>query len=114
MGISREERRRFPRVNLHAPIRYQIKGEPEFDNSVSDDVSVGGLSFLSETYIPPATDLILELNISSRVLNLVGTTVWSAHLPHSDRSRVGVEFKEFDPFEQDYLRDYLQLLRQLS
>jgi len=104
------ERRLFPRVNLHTPIRYQIKGESDFDNAVTDDVSVGGLSFISDKFIIPATDLILEINCLSRILKAVGKIVWSYHLPHSDRSRQGVEFIEFDVFELEYLAEYLNML----
>ena len=110
MVIRQEERRCFPRINLHAPVRFQIKGEPGFDNTISDDVSLGGLSFISDTYISPATDLILEINVLSRIIKALGKIVWSCHLPHSDRSLFGIEFTEFEASDRDYLSCYVNML----
>lgn len=112
MAFRQEERRHFPRVNFRTPIRFEIVGESEFDNAVSIDLSVGGLSFVSNDFISPSTELILEINILSRVLKSSGRVVWSYHLPHSDRNRFGVEFLKFDTFEKQYLANYLKLLMQ--
>lgn len=114
MAIRQEERRRFTRVNLRTPIRFEIVGESEFDNAVSVDLSVGGLSFVSNKFISPETSLALEINVLSRVLKTVGKVVWTYHLPHSDWNRFGVEFVKFDPFERQYLSNYLKLLMQQS
>ena len=112
MTIKQAERRRFPRINLHTPIRYEIVGEPDFDNAVSDDVSVGGLSFIGHKFIAPTTDIVLEISVLSRVLKVMGKIVWTYRLPHSDRIKFGVEFLEFDPFERNYLSNYLKMLMQ--
>ena len=109
MNNRKLERRRFPRINLHAPLRYQILGEAGYDNAISDDIGMGGLSFISDKFTAPATCLILEVNILSRILKAVGRIIWSSHLPHSDRSRFGIEFIEVDPSEKDYLFEYINM-----
>jgi c-di-GMP-binding flagellar brake protein YcgR len=112
MAFRQEERRRFPRVNFRAPIRFEVVGEPDFDNAVSIDLSDGGLSFANNKFLAPSTDLILEISVLSRVLKAIGKVVWSYHLPHSDNHRFGIEFIKFDPFEKQYLSNYLKLLAQ--
>lgn len=109
MAIRQAERRRFPRFNYHTPIRYEIVGEPEFDNAVSDDISVGGLSFISHKFIAPATELVLEVYIFSRLLRMMGKIVWASRLPHSDRNKFGIEFIQFDPLEKDHLASCLEV-----
>jgi len=109
MGIKQEERRRSPRVSLHVPMRYQIGGRSEFDNTASDNISIGGMSFVTENFIAPATSLILEINILSRILLAVGKVVWSNALPHSDRKKTGIKFTELDFEASNFLADYINM-----
>ncbi|MCX5710507.1 MAG: PilZ domain-containing protein [Candidatus Omnitrophica bacterium] len=107
MIIKEENKRRFPRLNLHAPLRYQIRGDPHFDNAVSDNVSVGGLSFTTDAFLAPDTKVMLEFNVLSRVLHTIGRITWASPLPHSYRNRLGVEFLEVAEEDQKYLTDYI-------
>ncbi len=109
MAIKPEEKRRFPRINLHTPIRYQIRGLPEFDNMVSDNISIGGIGFIGNKFIAPSTPVMLEVNILSRILKPIGKIAWSQPLPHSDRNRLGIEFLELDPIEKNYLQDFINM-----
>jgi c-di-GMP-binding flagellar brake protein YcgR len=104
-----ENKRRFPRIGVHSPIRYQILGTPEFSNSIADNISVGGLSFINNRFIKPATNLNLEINILSRVLNSTGRITWVSNLPHSDRYKMGVEFTNLDGREKKYISDYIDM-----
>lgn len=104
-----KEKRRFPRLNLHAPLSVKLRGTPEFANVISEDVSVGGVSFITNTFIAPATPVNLEINILSRVLSAAGKTIWAQQLPHSYRNRVGVEFSEFNQKEKEYLSDFIDM-----
>jgi len=104
-----KEKRLFPRINLRTPIRYQLRGVPEFDNAISKDISSGGLSFIANKFIAPATPLMLEINILSHIIKPIGKIIWSSPLPHSNRNRLGIEFLELDPKEKDYLGDYIHM-----
>jgi hypothetical protein len=103
------EKRQFPRFRHKLPLRYQIRGNPDFTNTVVDDISVGGLGFGTENFIAPKTPIFLELNILSRVINAIGEVCWSSPVRHSDRYKIGARFLEFDPKEKEYLSDYLSL-----
>ena len=109
MEVRQEEKRRFPRIGLKTPLRYQIRGTHEFNNSVTDDISLGGISFRNDKYIAPLTNLMLEIKVLSRVLNPIGKIVWMSPLPHSDRYHYGIEFLEFGPDEKNYLSQYIDM-----
>jgi hypothetical protein len=107
--IDQKNKRRFPRISLRAPIRYQVRGRPEFDHAICDNISVGGLCFTGEQFIPTSTTLMLEINLLSRFLQPVGRIAWSQSLPHSDRKRLGIEFLELNNVEKNYLSDYVDM-----
>jgi hypothetical protein len=107
--LQEEGKRRFNRIELHAPIRFQIRGVSDFDNTVSENISEGGIGFNSTKFIPPETPVMLEVNLLSRIIHPIGRVCWCQPLPHSDRSRLGVEFMEFDSLERSFLRDYVSM-----
>jgi len=109
MSVRPEDKRRFPRISLRTPVRCQIRGEHQFDNAISDNISAGGLSFVGNKFIPPSTPVMLEINVLSRILRPVGRIAWSQPLPHSDRNRLGIEFLELDTKESNYLKDFISM-----
>ena len=109
MALKPEDKRQFPRVRFANPIRYQVRGKTEFDNAVCENLSVGGVGFTSNKFIPRATPLMLEFNVLSRILNPIGYVSWAMPIPHSDRYKLGIEFKEFDPKEKDFLTDFVDI-----
>ena len=109
--IKKEDARLFPRVNLRTPVRFQVRGEPKFNHSVCDNISAGGVGFLCDTFLAPATPMMLEINVLSRILRPIGRVVWSQPLAHSDRNRSGVEFLQLDTQEENYLKDFISMQR---
>lgn len=110
MAISNfEEKRRFPRIRLSAPLRYQIRGFPGFNDTLSQDISLGGISFNNNKFIPPQTTVAVEINILSRILRAIGKVSWSMPTQHSDKYKSGVEFLELPLEEANYLRDYIAM-----
>ncbi|MBN2831486.1 MAG: PilZ domain-containing protein [Candidatus Omnitrophica bacterium] len=107
--MQREEKRRFRRIDLHTPVRYQIRGESDFDNTVSDNISAGGLAFNSLKFIPPSTAVMLEIGLLCRMLHPIGRVSWCQPLPHSNRNRLGVEFVEFSFSEKSFLSEYINI-----
>ena len=107
MVSNQEEKRRSPRIKLGIPLRYQVRGVPESRDVLSEDLSTGGLSFTVPNFIAPATYVMLELNILSKVLTSAGRVAWSVQIAHSDRYRLGIEFVELNPKERYYIGDYI-------
>ena len=109
MAIKLKERRLFPRLRFVKPLRYSIRGRPEFNNSICDNISATGLGFINNKFLAPDTPLMLEFNILSRSLNPIGRVVWSANIARSDKYRLGVEFLELAQNEKRYLSDYINM-----
>jgi len=109
MEFLAEEKRVSPRITLRAPLRYQIRGTPEFSDTVIDNISVGGMGFTNNKFIVPQTLVMLEVNILSRMLRPVGKIAWAASVPHSERYRLGIEFLELGYSDKNYLRDYVDM-----
>lgn len=109
MDAKPEEKRRFPRVRLKVPLRFHLRGNPEIDNTLTEDIGLGGIGFINNGFIPAKTPLDLEIPVFSRLLCPIGRVAWSQVLPHSNRYRVGVEFVQIDQKDSDFLRDYLSM-----
>lgn len=105
------EKRRYPRINIRSPLRYRILGCPGAHNTVADNLGVGGLSFVNSQFIKPATNLDLEINILSRVVNSTARVAWASQLPHSYRYKMGVEFLDLEIIKKRYIADYIDIER---
>lgn len=102
------QKRRFIRVGDHLPVTYRIRGEQESFQTVTENVSIGGAALKTDRFIALRTALDIDLNVGSRLIHAVGKVAWAAHLPHSDRIRIGVEFVECDPFDAERLTDFIE------
>ncbi len=109
---KQKENRCFPRMTFHSKVRYQLRGKPDFDSGVSRDISIGGLKFTNEQFIPTSSLVMLEINILNRILRPVAKVVWSQPLAHSHRNQTGVEFVEFNRIEENYLKDFINLQKE--
>ncbi len=108
-GFQFEEKRRFPRVNFKSPVRYHVRGEPDFENALSSNISEGGIGFINNKFLAPSMLVMLEINVLSRVLRPVGKIVSSLPLPHSERNRLGIEFVEMDHDDKRYLQNFVNM-----
>jgi len=104
-----EEKRDSPRLKLRTPLRYQVRGTSESGETVTDDISRGGISFIEHKFIAPAALVMLEINLLSRILRSVGRVAWASPLPRSDRYRLGIEFLELGSQEKNYLNDFIDM-----
>jgi hypothetical protein len=104
-----KEKRIIPRVKLKVPLRYQIVNTPEAAQSISEDVSPKGISFINSSFIAPNALVKLDLYIQSKILSPLGRVTWSQLVPHSNRYRVGVEFTDFCEGEEKYLTELIDL-----
>ena len=110
---KQKENRGFPRLVFRTKIHYRFRGKPDFDIGISKDISCGGLRIANEEYIPTSTLLMLEINVLNRVLRPVGRVAWSMPLAHSNRNQTGIEFVEFNRVEQNYLKDFIDMQKEL-
>lgn len=104
-----EEKRRFPRVKLNTALSYQVRGINDINNTVGQDISLGGMAAIIDKFINCETLLNLKIKVLSRVLSAVGKVAWVSPLPHANRFRVGIEFIEIDAWDKSYLSDYISM-----
>jgi c-di-GMP-binding flagellar brake protein YcgR len=109
MGFQSEEKRRFTRIKFKSPVRYQVRGRPEFENAVSDNISAGGIGFINNRFLAPSTLVMLEINVLSRIVRPIGRIASSLSLSHSARNRLGIEFLEINNSEKHYLQDFIDM-----
>ena len=108
-----EEKRQHPRIDMRVPLTYRVRGKPISESTISTDLSAGGLSFISEKFLPIQTVLGLEFNILSRSLSSSGQIKWISPVSHSDRNRIGIQFMELPDAAKDYLSNYINGKRRL-
>lgn len=99
--------RRANRLSLGLPLRYKIRGQTEFGRSVTKDISTGGVRFTAESYIKPATEISLEIDIFSKIINSIGKVKWAQALPHSNRYQIGLQFIEIESVNKSFLSEYI-------
>ena len=109
MKLASEEKRQFPRIKFKVPVRYQIRGKSDYDNSLTDNISLGGLSFTNDRFISPSTNLTLELRILAQLFTPLAKVSWISPLAHSNRYRLGVEFLDVPLQKKEYLSDFINM-----
>lgn len=109
MAFILDGKRRFPRVKLQTAMSYRVLGGSAGASAIADNVSLGGVGFVSQDFIAPSTILNLELIVLSRVFNTLGRVAWSSPLSHSSRYQTGIEFTKLDDKDKDLLSDYIGL-----
>ena len=109
MNIRPKDLRRFPRIKFQNSLHYQVRGSPDSSSTISDNISINGICFINDRYLPALTSIMLDINLLSRVLRPIGRVVWSEPFSHSDRFKAGVEFFEFDQQEKKFLSEFITM-----
>ena len=111
-----QDRRSTPRVRAYRPIRLQKPATPEVVETLTKDLGVGGLRCVSPTLFPVASELSLELVLSTgdEPLSVRGRTVWFQILPQGEQFDVGIAFLDMAPQTKRRLSVYLERLSRQS
>lgn len=91
-----EERRRFRRLKTSLPVEYRFFDSDRFRQSVTCDISEGGVSFLMDGPAPTGAHLFFYVRLRHKPQPLYGIAkiAWSAPVPYSQKYKVGLEFIE--------------------
>ena len=100
-----EEKRRSVRVDVSLSLRYQVRGEQKFGNTLTRNLSATGASFIVDEFIKPDTHLALDINILKRSVGVLGMVRWSSALPRFDKYQVGLEFMEIATQDRTLISD---------
>ena len=92
---SWKERRRFRRIRLKEPVRYELKDPRQYGGCVAGDISAGGIKIILNDFIPLGTELALQVRlIGSQIVDCPGRAVWVEKIAFGDGYRVGLRFME--------------------
>ncbi|MEW6170077.1 MAG: PilZ domain-containing protein [Candidatus Omnitrophota bacterium] len=114
MEPSVAERRKYKRFNVSFPIHFRLKTTNKYGNTLSCNISGGGIRMMLENFVPPKTDFMIEFTIVDflQIISAVGRVVWTKKIPHSERYELGIEFKEIPPKNQMSINQFV--INQLS
>lgn len=106
-----EEKRKSPRFVLGAPVEYRtLKGSPETKRgSLSSDISVGGVRFITEEFLSLTARMVLDvtLPLPERPFSAVSKIAWIRKLPAGDKYEVGSQFLEISKDDKNRLSNYM-------
>jgi len=104
------ERRQFRRIKTSSPIEYRFLNSSRFTNSVTCDISEGGVSFIVDGPVPVGTHLHFEVKLKNRPQPIYGIAriTWAAKEPYSPRYRIGLEFTEVGSISKADIRTFIQ------
>ncbi|HBQ38881.1 MAG: hypothetical protein A2Z92_00325 [Omnitrophica WOR_2 bacterium GWA2_63_20] len=107
-GMS-EERRRSPRIRCVLPVRLYPQGETKVIQTLTKDVSIGGLKCLSPLSKPVSTPLSVELDLGrdKTVMQVRARTVWFQQVPNGEQFYLGIMFDELSDRNRQLLSRYL-------
>ena len=108
------ERRATSRIRAYRPVRLHLSRSPRVLETLTKDLSVGGVCCITSIPFPVSTKLNLELVLSSGEgpVTARGRAVWFRNIPHSDQFDVGISFSEIPGEDRRRLTAYLTRLSQ--
>ena len=111
-----EERRRNQRFRAYLPIRLHQPDAHQAVETLTKDISVEGLRYVSPTLCPVFTALKLELVLSTgkEQFETRAKTVWFRTIPESEQFECGVAFIELSKENQRRLSVYIDHLLHLQ
>jgi hypothetical protein len=102
------EKRKCERVDVRFPIKFRdVRASAAASlGAQGRDISLRGLRFQTESFIPRNSSLVLEFFLpeSERTIRAVSKVAWLKVLPSGYRYEIGSEFTEVNPSEMELLR----------
>jgi len=106
------EKRKYPRVETHIPVRYRKLGDAEGtlrSSTISKDLSAGGVHFRANEFISMACRLIVELDMPMFVkpIKAISKVAWIRKGNSEDIYEIGNQFLEISKKDKDLVEEYL-------
>ncbi len=106
-----QEKRRAPRFDIEVPIEYKkLREATEAKKaSITKNISIGGVRFITDEFLPYTARLVLEINmpLPERNISAVAKISWIKKLPAGDSYEVGNQFLEISKDDKNRLSKYL-------
>lgn len=87
------DQRRNIRLKDALQVHYDLPSEKKYADTLTADISEGGIKMHSDRYIPKLSRIALKLRLASnKSIELTGQVKWSQRYSHSYRYLTGIEF----------------------
>ncbi|QAT17443.1 hypothetical protein BU251_06805 [Candidatus Velamenicoccus archaeovorus] len=105
-----EERRRFRRLKVNCPVEYRFFNGNRYSQSITCDISEGGVSFLVDGPIDIGSHIYFHARLKNKPQELYGIArvQWSAQEPYSEKYKVGLEFVETGSILRPDISSFIQ------
>lgn len=104
------ERRRFQRIDSHLPVRYRnLKTTTVPSDSLTNDISEGGIRFNTGEFISLACRLVVEITIPTvqRPIKAISKVAWIRKTSSGDEYELGNQFLEISKEDRALITDYV-------
>jgi hypothetical protein len=103
------ERRRFLRIPLSAPIQFKKIGYIKDERNISKDLSVRGVRFLSQRFVPVSSYIKIEVHIKKNYspIKFISKVIWIKSVYDDELFEVGVQIWDISKEDNDFLRNAL-------
>lgn len=106
------ERRKDARLSKGLPFHYELRDQQKYGDGLTRDISEGGLSMISEEYIPQASQMSVRINLApDHPIEVGGEVRWAWRMPHSYHYEVGLAFTDVSSAARRELSEYVSMNR---
>lgn len=104
------ENRKAPRARISFPLKCEIGEKTSYFNSVSKDLSNGGVRVLSEQFVTPGDTINVNINLIEKMISARAKIVWCNESDYGQRYLFGAEFVDMTEDDKNTLRSFLSLI----
>jgi len=109
------EKRRYPRITTHIPVKYRKLTDPEDadkNSTISKNLSEGGIRFMSPEFISRACRLILELDMPMFIkpVKAISKVAWIRKASSGNEYEIGGQFLEMSKKDKGLVSEYVNSL----
>lgn len=109
------EKRKFPRVTTHVPVKYRKLsdlGEASGVSTITRNLSEGGVYFRAPEFVSRACRLILELDIPmfAKPVKAISKVAWIRRTTSGDDYEIGSQFLEMSRVDRKLVAEYVNSL----
>ena len=109
------EKRKFPRITTHIPVKYRKLGESSERKSASTitrNLSEGGVRFRAPEFVSRACRLILELDMPmfTKPVKAISKVAWIRKTVSGDDYDIGSRFLEISKADRELVSAYVNSL----
>ena len=115
---AKKDNRKHPRVVFRFPLKFRetMASPPTFRGAQAKDISLGGLRFHTENFLPRQTSLVIEFTLPDmeKAVRTTSEVSWSKSTPSGYSFEIGSQFTDItlSDKELDELRKALSKLEE--